>query len=39
MITVVMENSPNYKVLDSKEFISTSYRVLGKDRIIQINLK
>ena len=29
----------NYKVLDSKEFISTSYRVLGKDRIIQINLK
>ena len=29
----------NYEVLDNKELISTSYRVLGKDRIIQTSLK
>ena len=29
----------NYEVLDNKGLISTSYRVLGKDRIIQTSLK
>jgi len=29
----------DYEVFDNKELISTSYRVLGKDRIIQTSLK
>ncbi len=29
----------NYEVFDNKELISSSYRVLGKDRIIQTSLK